>query len=302
MILSLFTTSELQLLSSVECKMDVYCSLCKNVNLKNLPPGDYRNFVIGAQFYYITNDRSCYDSQTQGPCQWMIQEMQIMLNYSEFVLKEWQRRGFLIDRMSSARSGAALESEKKLFLCLKLYKSLLLRCQTWRTACPRLEVFTFCWALLSLSFFCLPFSTSPNCPSLALWRRTTHWKERGTWPQTRPEREKYCGVKFDRVHVQNKRGHMTSGLNLRDEQGNDWSGSHLVESVFEHTWRQKERVGVRPGGQGQHVPNKHREKTINRTFTAGEKYGGSWGGLLRRKIAGKWPFSSQSHWEHPKCC
>jgi len=50
-------------------KLNMKIIKCKNVNLKNLPPGDYRNFVIGAQFYYITNDRSCYDSQTQGPCQ-----------------------------------------------------------------------------------------------------------------------------------------------------------------------------------------------------------------------------------------
>lgn len=200
--------------------------------------------------------------------------------YSEFVLKEWQRRGFLIDRMSSERSGAALR--------LKLYKSLILN--ILRTACPRLEVFTFCWALLSFSFSCLPFSTSPNRPSLALWRRTIHWKERGTWPQTRAERENTVARSLTECMCRTKEVTWPA----------DWIwGMNRAMIDQDHTWwREREgvclscsshmtsdgRVGVQPGGQGQHVPNKHGEKTINRTFAAGEKYGGSRGGLLRRKI------------------
>lgn len=71
------------------------------------------------------------------------------------------RCGFLIDHMSSERSGAALKSERKVFLRLKLYKSLLSRCQTKEqpvldTRCLHSVGFS------SLSFSCLPQPTLPR--------------------------------------------------------------------------------------------------------------------------------------------
>lgn len=169
-----------------------------------------------------------------------------------------------------------------------------------RTACPRLEVFTFCWALLSLSLF--PASLSPPPPTVppslcgggqstgrneGLGRTPEH-KERNTvaWSLTESmSRTKEVTWPADWIWGMNRA--------MIDQDHTWWRERECVWAVAP-TWRQTERVGVQPGGQGQHVPNKHGEKTINRTFTAGEKYGGSCGGLLRRKITGKWPSSSES--------
>lgn len=177
-----------------------------------------------------------------------------------------------------------------------------------RTACPGHEVFTFCWALLSLALFILPPFLHLPQPSLprSVEEDSPLEGTRDLAADQSRKREILLLEVWPCAWTEQKTSHDQRieenwGMNraMIDYDHTWWREREFVWAV-DPTWRQTERVGVwlQPGGQGQHVPNKHGEKTINRTFTAGEKYGESWGGLLRTKIAGKWPSSSQCHWEH----
>lgn len=132
--------------------------------------------------------------------------------------------------------------------------------------------------LSSFSLIFLPPLVNP--PSFCGGGRQSAGRNESLGLRPEREREKYCSVEFYCVHARTKEVTWLA----------DWRKPRAEWLILITPGGGRSCVSGKAGGQGQHVPNKHREKTISRTCAAGEKCGGNQGGLLRAKIAEKMTF------------
>lgn len=132
-----------------------------------------------------------------------------------------------------------------------------------RTACPRHEVFTFCWVLLSLFF--LPPLADP--PSLCGGGQSTG---RNEGLGRRPEQKERNTVAWSLTVCMCRTKEVmwtAEWRKLRIEQGNDWSRTHLVEREgrSSHVTSDGESEGslsLQPGVKGNMFPTNTQRKRL----------------------------------------